>query len=292
MVERTEITDEELSALTNAIKTRYGLDFTEYEMKSLKRGFARLMMKHKITSLLDLWKQVLRDRSFIFNCIDDLTVNLTELFRNPEFWVYLQRELLPEFNRRPLKVWHAGCSTGEEVYSLKITCSMSGVLSLKQVATDLNLQVLEHARQGAFTNMLHKKYKAKFKEAFPNAHFSNYWDLTDDKFKIKDRYQKNIEFSQHNLVQDTMHQKFDIIFCRNVLIYFDEKLKLKVLDRFRKALNPNGFLIMGYYDVMPNGYESYFHVHHSRCRVYKLSQNETKTLHFATNEQASPVSAT
>jgi chemotaxis protein methyltransferase CheR len=279
MTERINISDEELRALTHAIKTRYGLDFTEYETKSLKRGFARLMMKRKITSLLDMWRQVMRDREFIFSCIDDLTVNLTELFRNPEFWIYMHQTLLPEFAYKQLNIWHAGCSTGEEVYSMRITADLSNMLVPNQTATDLSQRVLDKAADGNFVNMLLKKYQGKFETTFPNKKFVNYFDLDEDHFSIKSIHKRKINFFRHNLIHDAVKDTYDIIFCRNVLIYFDDALKLKVLELFYKSLVPGGYLIMGYYDVMPTGSEKYFTTHHHRCRVYKMTNDENKSNH-------------
>ena len=118
------ISDEELNALMVAVKNRYGLDFTNYEKGSLKRGVSRLMMKHHMDSLLELWARILRDAEFFSEAIDDLLVNLTELFRNPDVWLMLRDQILDEFKHQKLKIWHAGCSNGEEV------CTMSKIISV------------------------------------------------------------------------------------------------------------------------------------------------------------------
>ena len=115
------ISNEELKSLTIAIKRRYGIDFTKYETKSLKRGFARLIMKNKMDSILNLWSKIMSDRNFFSECIDDLMVNLTELFRNPEIWLKLKEDVLPKYKtNQNIEMWHAGCSSGEEVYTMAI----------------------------------------------------------------------------------------------------------------------------------------------------------------------------
>ena len=120
-MEKIELSNEELKSLTTAIKNRYDIDFTNYEPKSLKRGFARLIMKHKFGNVLGLWQKILMDKEYFMSCIDDLTVNLTELFRNPEIWIKIHDEVLPQYAKKfRLKIWHAGCSTGEEVYTMAI----------------------------------------------------------------------------------------------------------------------------------------------------------------------------
>ncbi len=268
---KIEISDEELNSLTSAIKNRYALDFTNYEPKSLKRGFARLIMRKQLSSTLGLWSKILKDREFFLGCIDDLTVNLTELFRNPEIWIQLKNEVLPTYKTSlSLNMWHAGCSSGEEVYTTAIVLNELGMLKkTKTLATDLSSKVLAQAIEGKYPNILMNKYKKSF-ETYLNSANVNESFLVDEHYaKVKDDFKKHIDFKQHNLAQDKMDQQFDIIFCRNVMIYFDDKLKIKVLNLFHKSLKDDGYFIIGYYDMLPEASKELFETYDSKTRIYK-----------------------
>jgi chemotaxis protein methyltransferase CheR len=266
-----EITDEELASLTNSIKVRYGIDFTNYETKSLKRGFARLIMKHDLGSLLGLWTKILKDREFILGCIDDLTVNLTELFRNPEVWVKLRDDIVPTLNQAPtIDIWHAGCSTGEEIYTMAIVLEQHKAYhKTKVLATDLSASVLAKALEGNYNSLLYKKYKESFGKFFSRGSFNDYFEESEEGVRIRDQYKKNVMFQRHNLAQDDMEKKFDLIFCRNVMIYFDDKLKMRALNLFHSSLKPNGFFVIGYYDMMPEASKTLFVLHDASTRIYR-----------------------
>lgn len=268
---REEISDEELSSLTAAIKTRYGIDFTNYEQKSLKRGIARLITKYNLGSLLGLWSKVLKDREFLLSCIDDLLVNLTELFRNPEIWIKIKADLLEQLKgNTSIKIWHAGCSTGEEIYTMSIVLSHAKLYQRAAItATDLSSQAMAKAMEGIYPELLWKKYVASFKQYFPDGNVDNYFKLDGTNIKINDNLKKNITFQRHNLVQDRMPKKFNIIFCRNVMIYFDEVLKMKVLNLFHSCLEDDGYLIIGYYDMLPEGHKELFTLYDATTRIYK-----------------------
>ena len=264
------ISDEELTALMQAINNRYGLDFTNYERTSLKRGIVRLMLKHNMESIIELWSKVLKDSEFFQNAIDDLLVNLTELFRNPDVWIKLRDNILPSIKKRPLKIWHAGCSTGEEVYTMNIvldTLNMQNGASL--TATDLSSTALGKAKKGDYSLMTLKQYMVPFLKFFPGRDMSDYFDYHDRHANIKSKYQSNVFFERHNLVTDPMRKKFDVIFCRNVMIYFDDTLKKRVLDLLYNCLNEDGYLIIGYYDIMPDYGKTKFKIHDVKTRIYR-----------------------
>lgn len=264
------ISDEELTALMQAINNRYGLDFTNYERTSLKRGIIRLMMKHKMESIIELWSLTLRDNEFFLGAIDDLLVNLTELFRNPDVWIKLRDTIIPEVSDRSLKIWHAGCSTGEEVYTMNIVLETLNLLNRsKLIATDLSGKALGKAKKGDYSLVTLKQYLVPFLKFLPNRDMADYFDYHDKHATIKSKYQANVTFKKHNLVMDSMEDKFDIIFCRNVMIYFDETLKNRVLDLLHKCLKDDGFLIIGYYDIMPDFGKSKFSIYDVKTRIYK-----------------------
>jgi len=267
------ISDEELDSLTTAIKNRYGIDFTGYERKSLKRGFARLIMKKDLDSILELWFKIMRDRNFLLDSIDELTVNLTELFRNPEIWVKLKDEVLPKFQFKPdLNLWHAGCSSGEEVYTMAIILKyMNMHANTSTLATDLSSSILKKAQDGIYSNILKSKYSESFSKSINNGNIDSWFTQNSDNKHIQviDSLKRNIKFERHNLVHDDMDQKFDIIFCRNVMIYFDDSLKMKVLELFNKCLKEDGFFVIGYYDMLPIESKDLFDIYDSKTRIYK-----------------------
>ncbi|GJM63833.1 protein-glutamate O-methyltransferase CheR [Persicobacter diffluens] len=267
---KDKISDEEIKSLATAIKTRYGIDFTNYELKSLKRGFGRLISKHQMNSLLDLWAAVLRDKAFFLACIDDLTVNLTEMFRNPEVWVFLRATLRDHFQKdQTISIWHAGCSTGEEVYSmLYVIQSLMFGYKTRVIATDLSKNALNLARAGRYFGPPAKKYQANFDKTFPGERWDNIMQEMEEGFMVKDRLRKGIDFREHNLVKDAFPEQLDIIFCRNVMIYFDGALKKRVMMNFYKALKPHGLLVVGYYDMMPDGFQEFFSVYDNKTKIY------------------------
>jgi chemotaxis protein methyltransferase CheR len=268
---RVEITDEELISLTTAIKTRYGIDFTSYEKKSLKRGFARLIARNDLGSMVGLWAKILKDKEFLIKYIDDLLVNLTELFRNPEIWLKIKDDILEKIHSKPsINIWHAGCSTGEEIYSMAIVLKERGLLNkTKALATDLSTTALETAKLGTYSKILWKKYSSSYLTYYPRGNPEYHFTVTENDIVVNDNLKSHIKFLRHNLVQDAMNQKFQIIFCRNVMIYFDETLKMKVLKLFYDSLENDGFFIIGYYDMLPEASKELFVLYDATTRIYK-----------------------
>ena len=268
---KQEISDAELDSLTNAIKARYGIDFTNYEKASLKRGFTRLIQKHELGSIMGLWSKIMRDKEFLNHYIDDLTVNLTELFRNPEIWVKLRSDVLPQLLQRPqLDFWHAGCSSGEEVYTMAMVLQDCNMLyKSTALATDLSTSILEQAKKGEYSNLLVGRYLKSYKLYCPNSNLNDFFEMDEHESKIKEKCKKHIRFERHNLVQEPMNKKFDIIFCRNVMIYFDDVLKMKVLKLFHSCLREGGFFIIGYYDMLPAEHRGLFELYDSTTRLYR-----------------------
>lgn len=265
------INDEEAKSLMVAINRRYGLDFTNYELKSLKRGLTRLMLKHKMKNILDLWSVVLKDESFFMESIDDLMVNLTELFRNPDAWIKIRDTVMDKFVDQPIvDIWHAGCSTGEEVYTMAIVLDELGMLQKSRAfASDLSSKVLKKAKKGEYSSMVMNNYLKPFLKFYPERQLNDFFDYNETQATIKNKYKNYATFSRHNLVHDATDKKFDIIFCRNVMIYFDESLKFQVLSMFNEQLNDNGFLVIGYYDTLPDSCKDIFDIYDNKTRIYR-----------------------
>ena len=271
------ISEEEVNSLMIAMKKRYGLDFTNYEPKSLNRGITRLMTKYNMNGMIDLWGRILNDEDFFVNGIDDLLVNLTELFRNPDAWIMIRDEILPQYQYdREIKIWHAGCSTGEEIYTMAIVLAECDLLrKSKLLATDLSKTALEKARKGSYSHASLKNYLKPFLKMYPDRKLEDYFDYEESSATIKSQFAKNVKFMNHNLVDRKMDQKFDVIFCRNVMIYFDQELKARILSFLNECLNEGGHLILGYYDTMPNQSIDIFDVYSNSTRIYKKRVSQT-----------------
>lgn len=253
MTEPITITDEEVASLSQSILTRYGLDFTCYEPKSLKRRIVRLLSINNYTSIHDLWNRMLHDRTFIQTFMNEISVGMTSMFRDPQFWKHLKRLLSKNFEHLPhLVIWHAGCSTGEEVYSLGILLKETG-LSQKSIAfaSDINQVALEEAKRGEYHKIRMIENEANFKEYNAYSDFSKYYTSVDGKFvKMDEGLTKHVTFNYHNLITDPYTGKYDLILCRNVMIYFDAEAKQKLIKKFHEALNPGGYFVIGFYDTM------------------------------------------
>lgn len=270
-----DISEAEVKALTSAIFKRYGLDFTNYEMKSLTRGVKRLMMRKKLDNIMALWSVVLSDPEFFRNSIDVLMVNLTEMFRNPDSWVFLREKIFPVYKDKPiLNIWFAGCSTGEEVYTAAIVLNSIGMLTkTRALASDLSEAALETAQIGEYSKMLLKNYRKNFNAVFPGEFLTDHFTEKNNNYRINENLKNYVRYIRHNLVHEDVENSYDIIFCRNVMIYFDENLKMKVIKKFHKAIRGEGFLVIGYYDTMPDAFYEYFEAYDNRTKIYKKKIN-------------------
>ena len=267
-----DVSDEELDSFIVAVKARYGIDFSNYELKSLKRGFVRLLSKNQMYSFLDLWKVLLRDRTFIYSCIDELTVNMTEFYRNPDAWKVIYRQLKKHFLlKKTIAIWHAGCSSGEEVYSMAFMLNVLKLSYRSQLyATDLNLSVLEKAKGGRYPSISKRKCLKNFSNVFPDLSLDQMLIPEDESsLEVMPKLRKNINFKKHNLVHEDYPIEQDIIFCRNVMIYFDERLKETTIKKMHASLKDNGLFVIGYFDAIPSSLKHLFVPVDSSARVYK-----------------------
>jgi chemotaxis protein methyltransferase CheR len=241
-----------MHSLTNGILVRYGVDFTCYEPKSLRRRIIRLMNRMELNSIHELWIKFLRDPEFKQVFMNEVSVGMTSMFRDPILWKKLRRRINTEFTGgRSLSVWHAGCSTGEEVYSLAILLKELEMIDRsKALATDFNNDAIEEARKGVYHKLKMIENETNYREFNPLDNFSQYF-TTDGKYDSMDSsLTKHASFRHHNLITDPYPEGFDIIFCRNVMIYFDTDAKKKLLNRFYNSLNANGYFIIGFFDTM------------------------------------------
>jgi len=265
------ITDEELQSINRAILLRYGIDFNNYEPQSFKRRMSRALQKFEVDNIFDLWRIMLKDNTFIFKVIDEITVGLTELFRNPALWLFLKEELTIHFKNRPnINIWHAGCSTGEEVYTMSIVLNEIDLLPKTKIwATDLSGQAIATAEKGSYDDLTFEKYISNYKVYNPAKDLSQYFFHSNETWRVFQTMRQHIRFEQHNLSKDNTSELFDVIFCRNVMIYFDDVLKMRAVEKFYHALKDDGYFIIGYYDALPNEYKQFFEVYDAANKIFK-----------------------
>lgn len=242
----TMLTFEELEEIVEVVKNLHGYDISGYTRSSLKRRVTRIMELNKL-NVTELKSKLINQPGFSTYFMQEITVNVTEMFRDPEFYKALKSDILPYLATFPhIKLWSAGCATGEEVYSLAILLQEAGLYERSFIyGTDINTKVLEKAKRGIYTLSKVKEYSENFIKTEPKSSLSEYYTAMYHAATIHNSLKKNILFSQHSLVTDQVFNEFQMVACRNVLIYFDMSLQDKVLDLFYNSLCHLGFLCLG-----------------------------------------------
>lgn len=258
------IEDIELETLINEVYEYYGFDFGSYSRASLKRRVSRVFYLDGFKHFHEFLSKVRTDEDYCKRMIDEITVNVTEMFRDPSFYMTLRKEILPLLGTKPfIRIWHAGCSTGEEVYSMAIMLKELGLLHKSILyATDINSSVLETAKSGIFPLRMIKDYADNYRDSGGQEDFSDYYIANYGFAKFNDNLSEKMVFSQHNLVSDNSFNEFDLILCRNVLIYFDNNLQQRVVKLFDDSLAVLGFLALGTketikYSISPTKYKQF-----------------------------------
>jgi len=241
------VTDDELNVLLHDIQEIYGYDFNEYAKASLKRRVSRLFVLDQFPSFAEFRFRVRADEAYFSRFIEQITVNFTEMFRDPPFYLALRKEVLPLLSTYPfIRIWHAGCSTGEEVYSMAILLRESNLLHKSILyATDINAKVVQQAAAGIFPITHMKQYSENYIQAGGLYDFSAYYTAGNNRVMLDPAFKKHMVFSTHNLAAESSFNEFQLIVCRNVLIYFDRELQAKVLQLFDDSLERLGFLALG-----------------------------------------------
>ncbi|MBK9292787.1 MAG: protein-glutamate O-methyltransferase CheR [Bacteroidetes bacterium] len=239
--------DLEIRLLLEAIAQVYGYDFRGYNQAHVRRRILNRVNTLGLKSVSQLQHKLLHEEHFIEILLRDLSINVTEMFRDPGFYNSMRKEVVPVLRTYPyIKVWHAGCSTGEEVYSFAILLQEEGLLNRAQIyATDFNPVVLETARKGIYPVSRIKEYTQNYQASGGLCSFSDYYIARYDSVIMDQSLRKNIVFAEHNLVTDNVFAEVHIIICRNVLIYFNKELQNRVLKLFTESLVKGGFLGLG-----------------------------------------------
>ncbi|MBT3202172.1 MAG: protein-glutamate O-methyltransferase CheR [Phycisphaerales bacterium] len=237
----------EISLLLEAIYLKYGYDFRNYAMSSVRRRIARRLKLSGLDRISEIQHRMLRDTEFFESLLCDLSINITEMFRDADFFAMMRDKVLPIYADCPsIKIWHAGCASGEEVYSMAILLHEAGLTDRTRIyATDFNEPILAQARQGLFPIDRIKEYTVNYQRAGGRHSFADYYTAEYDSAIIRPFLRKNIVFADHNLATDSVFAEVDLIICRNVMIYFGKQLQDHVLGLFHDSLCDNGILCLG-----------------------------------------------
>ncbi|HEY1535776.1 MAG TPA: protein-glutamate O-methyltransferase CheR [Polyangiaceae bacterium] len=237
----------EMELLLLAIYRHHGFDFRAYAPASLHRRIRRHLESERLSTISGLTELILHDPSALQRLLHDLSVNVTAMFRDPTFFLEFRTTVVPLLRTYPtVRIWHAGCSTGEEVYAMSILLEEEGLSERCRIyATDMNSTVLDHARQGIFPLSRMKEYTSNYFLGGGKRSLSDYFTAKYDGALFAPRLAKNALFTQHNLAMDRSFSEFNVIICRNVLIYFDRTLKDHTLGLFSESLGTLGVLCLG-----------------------------------------------
>ncbi|MCU1483799.1 MAG: methyltransferase, CheR-type, SAM-binding domain, C-terminal [Actinomycetia bacterium] len=242
----------ELRLLLDAVYHHYGYDFRGYARTSLKRRIWRRITEEGLETVSGLQERILHDPDVLERLLVDFSINVTSMFRDPTFFCALRETVVPMLKTYPfVRIWNAGCSTGEETYSLAIVLREEGLADRARIyATDINAEVLRRAKEGVFPVERMKDYTRDYINAGGAASFSDYYKTYGDVVRFDPTLADNVVFAQHNLVSDGSFNEFNLIVCRNVMIYFDRALQDKVHELFYDSLVRFGILALGHKETI------------------------------------------
>jgi chemotaxis protein methyltransferase CheR len=257
------VSDQDYQLFVFALKNSSKYDFSQYSEKSLKRRILKVLTDHQL-NITGLIAKIKTDVEFVEKIVKEITVNTTELFRDPQVWQTIRFTILPRFkNNSVINIWHAGCSTGQEVYSMLILLKELDMLDRTKIyATDINTDVMEIAKQGEYRYRFNLTYLDNFDkvikenpynyEEYNDVPYDSYFGLDkgNDTIRMNNSLREKPVFKKHDLVTEsnTLYVKFDLILCRNVIIYFNYNLQCRVFDLFHQNLYDNGCLILGLHE--------------------------------------------
>ncbi|WP_197414458.1 CheR family methyltransferase [Bacillus sp. FJAT-29937] len=239
--------DVELELLLLAIFRLSGYDFRQYMRSSIMRRVQYRLNQERLSSITSLTEKIIHEEVYLEKILSDFSINVTEMFRDPTFFKTFRNEVTPWLKDLPeIRIWHAGCSTGKEVYSMAILMEEEGLgHKTKIYATDMNEKVLARAERGIIPLQKMQLYTRNYLLAGGQKSFSEYYTADCEAAYLNPELLKHVVFAQHNLVTDRSFNEFHVIICRNVLIYFNTDLQGRVLQLFNESLSPGGFLGLG-----------------------------------------------
>lgn len=241
------LADLEITILIDEIYKYHGYDFSGYSVASFRRRADRIYQMDGFEDFSEFLSKVRSNEDYFKHLVEEITVNVTEMFRDPSFYKVLRTDILPTLATKPfIRIWHAGCSTGEEVFSMAILLKELNLLQKSLLyATDLNPSVLEVAKKGVYHLRTIQQYAENYRIASGKNDFSDYYTANYGHAKFSEEFLDRMVFSQHNLITDGSFNEFDLILCRNVLIYFDKDFQRTALELFDESLSKLGYLALG-----------------------------------------------
>ncbi len=270
-----DLTTLEINLFTEFIFDSFGYDFRNYAIPSFRRRLSRILELFSLNSLFDLKNLLKKEKSFFSEFLSEVTVNVTEMFRDPSFWEEVYTTVLPKISSQSevIKIWHAGCSSGEEVFSMLIVLDKLGLLEkTKIVATDIDEEILKNAKEGiiSYRNLDHNYLNFNTFDPDSTRRLDYYFEKSKKGLKMKQEYLEKVSFIKHNLVSEDPLSNFDLVLCRNVMIYFDEILQDKVLQKMHKSLYINGYMAIGTKEsIMWSGIANKFDVENYEEKIYR-----------------------
>jgi chemotaxis protein methyltransferase CheR len=271
-VDKVTINELEVDLFLDAIFKRWGYDFRNYARASLNRRVAQRLSITGLNQISDMIPLVLHDQDFFESFFSDMSITVTEMFRDPWVFKKIRDTVIPKLRTYSrINIWHAGCATGAEVYSMAILLHEEGLLDRCQIyATDYNNKSLSLAKKGIFPLNLMKAYTNNYIEAGGKSSFSDYYRTGYDSACMVKALRDRITFANHNLMNDGVFAEMNLVMCRNVMIYFDRNLQNQSLKLFFDSLVPRGFLVLGTqeslsYSDCNHEYESF----ESKERIYR-----------------------
>src|ERR1700744_2811355 len=265
------VTVKQLDEVIGLVKEIYGFDFSDYTKASLRRRVSRIMMLKKM-SLYDLKHALINDPNFFQHFLEEITVNVTEMFRDPTFYKAVNTQVIPYLSTyQHIKAWVGGSSSGEEAYSMAILLNMAGLTKKSFIyGTDINTEVLKEARKGIYSLRRIKSYAENYLFSGLGGSITDHFTILYDAATIHNELKHNTLFSVHNLISDTIFNEFQMISCRNVFIYFEIELQEKILELFYKSLCPHGFLCLGSKEtIRSDKFKNKFKVINQKENIYQ-----------------------
>ena len=237
----------EIRLLVTSVKTKYNFDFGEYAISSFKRRLLRVLEVYKLSNMQSLTDKIVSDKVFYEKFLKEITVNTTEMFRDPSLWKMLKEKVFPELSQlSSIRIWHSACSTGEEVFSMCIALKECGLLEKSRlVASDINEDVIKVAQSGKYPLRNMALNSENYLNGDGKKNLTDYYKVVGDQACMNLDLTSNVLYRKFDLVMGEPFSKFDLILCRNVLIYFNVGLQDRVIGMFLKSMMPNAFLSIG-----------------------------------------------
>lgn len=265
--------DIEIKCLLEALHEKSGHDFRHYSQAHIKRRVKHALSMCDAPNISQMIHQVIYDDAFMETILHQLSINVTEMFRDPDFYLAVRKKVVPLLATWPhVKIWHAGCATGEEMYSMAILLEEEGIYGkCKIYGTDFSPAAIAEARKGVYKVEHIKNYTANYMKAGGKESFSDYYTAKYDYAMIDKSLKKNMTFAEHNLAIDSVFSEVNMVVCRNVMIYFDRDLQRRVFNLFSESLCPGGILCLGSKETLGPEYRNLFEPVDEKEKIYKRS---------------------